>query len=427
MQRLALSVAIALALAVGPPSAPTAASEASERIASRAGELQAELVALRRDLHRHPEPAGEEERTAAVVAQALVDRGLEVEREVGGHGVVAVLEGGRPGPVVAYRADMDAVRADEAGNRPDRSTVPGVAHLCGHDLHVAVGVGVASVLAALREELAGTVVFLFQPAEETLIGAEDMIRDGALRDPEPEAIFALHASPLPVGTFGCAPGHGLPGLQPFSITYRNVESPEDTSRAVEEIVRAVATVEPPVDAADFARYLAALETPGGGFLASFVHAGARSVEPEPGDQGRVRGFVRASGADATRGALMTIRQRLFGLPEGTRWEMVIDEPFPAMVNDPELTDEACATIRELLGDDAVRPIHASHPFNGEDFALYQERMPGAMLWLGVANPARGANGIPHAPDFDADEDAIGIATTAMASVLWEYLERRAPR
>ncbi len=173
-----------------------------ERIAAHVKANEAGWIDLRRDLHRHPELSGQEERTAGIVAARLKALGLRVRAGVGGHGVVGVLSGGRPGPLVAYRADMDAVRS----TLPDpatamASTVPGVRHICGHDVHVAVGLGLASALASVRHDLPGRVMFIFQPAEERATGARAMLEAGLFANDKPVAIFGVHASPLEAGTF----------------------------------------------------------------------------------------------------------------------------------------------------------------------------------------------------------------------------------
>jgi amidohydrolase len=150
-------------------------------------------VALRRAIHQHPELADLERRTADRIVTAMAPMGLEIRTAVGGHGVAAVLRGGAPGPALAYRAELDAVPTDETTDLPFRSVEAGAAHVCGHDLHAAIAVGVAGVLAARAGTMPGFVTFLFQPAEETLRGAAAMIAAGVVDDPIPEAIFALHS------------------------------------------------------------------------------------------------------------------------------------------------------------------------------------------------------------------------------------------
>ena len=187
-----LAVAL-LSLGQGP------APDIHARIDAHVKTITAGLVDIRRDLHRHPELSGEEVRTAGIVAARLKALGLEVQTGVGGHGVVGILRGGRPGPLVAYRADMDAVRSNEPDPVEFRSVVPGIRHICGHDLHVTIGLGLASALASVRRDLPGRVMFVFQPAEERAAGARAMLDAGLFAKELPVAIFGLHSAPIEVG------------------------------------------------------------------------------------------------------------------------------------------------------------------------------------------------------------------------------------
>jgi metal-dependent amidase/aminoacylase/carboxypeptidase family protein len=164
------------------------------------------FVALRRDFHQHPELSGAEVRTARIVAERLRALGLDVRTGVGGHGVVGILTGGRPGPLVAYRADMDAVRSAAPDLVSYPSTVPGVRHICGHDLHVTIGLALASALAHLRADVPGRVMFIFQPAEERATGAQAMLADGLFAREKPAAIYGLHTAPHQVGRLSLKPG-----------------------------------------------------------------------------------------------------------------------------------------------------------------------------------------------------------------------------
>src|SRR5213076_922590 len=191
-----------------------AQSRLDAEVDRRAAQVQGKVVAWRRDIHAHPELSNRETRTADLVAQHLRSLGLEVRTGVAHTGVIGVLRGGKPGPVVALRADMDALPVTEEVDVPFASKVRatyngqevGVMHACGHDTHVAMLMGAAEVLAGMRERLSGTVVFLFQPAEESLGGAAGMIRDGALDNPKPAAVFGLHVFPYTVGSVVYRPG-----------------------------------------------------------------------------------------------------------------------------------------------------------------------------------------------------------------------------
>jgi metal-dependent amidase/aminoacylase/carboxypeptidase family protein len=167
---------------------------------------QSTWTEVRRDLHRHPEVSGQEERTAKVVADHLRQLGLIVRTGVGGHGVVGILTGGRPGPLVAYRADMDAVRSAAPDPVEFRSVVPGVRHICGHDVHVTIGLALASALSHVRADLPGRVMFVFQPAEERATGARAMLDAGLFAPEKPAAIFGLHAAPFDAGRLSSKPG-----------------------------------------------------------------------------------------------------------------------------------------------------------------------------------------------------------------------------
>lgn len=221
----------------GPPQAADSLPPLFARVDVAITRLEPDVIALRRDFHRHPELSGNEARTAARVAEALLAAGYSVRTGVGGHGVVGRLTGGKPGPLVALRADMDAFPS----NVPDpvaeiASVTPGVRHICGHDVHTAVGVGVAQALASVRADLAGSVLVLFQPAEERATGARAMLAAGALADGLPAAIFAFHTAPLEVGQIGTKPGPmlgargtpeaiaaGLPGTAPGVTNHEDLE------------------------------------------------------------------------------------------------------------------------------------------------------------------------------------------------------------
>ncbi len=216
-------LALILALACGASVTANAAVPTPEAIAAQARALAPRLVEIRRDLHMHPELSNREVRTGRLIAERLRKLGLEVREHVAGNGVVATLRGGRPGPTIAVRADIDALPIDEAGNAPYRSQNPGVKHACGHDVHTAVALGVAELLSTMKARLPGQVRFLFQPAEEGAPtgergGAALMIEQGAL-DPPPAAILGLHVWPLlEVGQLGVRAGSTMASADKLSIT-----------------------------------------------------------------------------------------------------------------------------------------------------------------------------------------------------------------
>ncbi|MFC4586769.1 M20 metallopeptidase family protein [Sphaerisporangium corydalis] len=382
----------------------TPKQDAVDAVASR---LDRGLIELRRDLHRHPELPGQEQRTAEVVARRLRAAGLDVTTGVGGHGVVGVLTGARRGRTVAYRADMDAVPPSDqvgGGSQP--------AHLCGHDVHTTVGVGVAEVLARLRDRLSGTVMFVFQPAEETLAGAAAMLDDGVFARTRPAEIHALHCGPFPVGQFLVTPGYGHPGEDRGVITLTGSDAMPRAQRLAAEI-SALGTVSLPVTPQDLERLVADVQIPDGPF-SRFVFMQAQASDTE----GRVE--VRVSYRCWPEDRYVQIRAAIRRLARSLGGASVAfpSDPFPAMVC-PEREGRAIKRyLRQTVGRDRVGTLYAAVPFSGEDFGLFLDRIPGTYTFLGVRAPGAAVEtGYPHFPTFAPDERAIGHGVRAMAGWL----------
>ncbi|MFB7338161.1 M20 family metallopeptidase [Streptomyces adustus] len=364
------------------------------------------LIELRRDIHRHPEAPGQERRTAAVVARELRAAGLTVATEVGGHGVVGVLRGSRPGRTVAYRADMDAVPPTDIVG-----TGPAPAHVCGHDVHTAIGIGVARVLARLRPRLSGTAVFLFQPAEESLSGARALIDAGVLERLGIEEIHALHCGPFPVGRFASTAGYGMPGQDKGEVALTGPDAVDAARRLAAEL-GALATVALPQTPADLERIIADAQTPDGP-LARFVALRATAQEAKVSVSYRCWPQERyVEVRDAVRRAAMPYAGAEVRFPT---------EPFPALVCPEHDAHLLTRRLRRALGPHTVTELHAAFPpFSGEDFALYLNRVPGTYTFLGVRTPgAPVTTSYPHFPDFLPDERAIGIGVRAMAGWIAE--------
>jgi amidohydrolase len=398
-------LAATFALATG-STAFAQSQELVDKADRRLGSLRQELIDVRRDLHRHPEASGQEERTAGVVAARLRALGLDVRTDVGGHGVVGVLKGGAPGAVVAFRADMDAVHSNAPDPVSFASETPGVRHICGHDIHTTVGLALAEALAAIRDDLPGTVKFIFQPAEENIQGAHAMIEDGALENPAPEVIFAFHTAPLQVGQIGSVEGPALPGLDRVTVTISGDGDLETATRA----------------------YLRALNSVNTGQAVApkdFVGAmmGPPHPRPEQGDW-VLSGMIRAGSPEARARAELKMKEALAAISlEGVTYEFSYEaQALPDMVNDPDLVRSTLATIRAVVGVGLLE-VNEITPYFSEDFAFYQQTVPGAMYWLGVSNAALGTVGMPHSPDYVADEESIFVGAKTMTAVIIDYMEK----
>lgn len=391
--------------------------------------LDEELIELRREIHRRPELAGEERQTAGLVAEQLRAAGLEVTTGVGGHGVLAVLDGSADGPTVAYRADMDAVdaqtnvlpfpRSDRVFDEGFASRVPGVAHLCGHDMHTAIGIGVARTLAQSPEPVRGRLVFVFQPAEEPLQGARAMLDTGLVQRLAPREFYALHCTPFPTGTIAVSPGYGLPGLDHFRIVLPGGD--EAAAAAIAAEVAKLGTVGFPRSVAEYhAAFQAVLDPEAAASMREFVCVAQwteHTAEGQPIPNVLLRIWP------PQRHPELRAQVEQLAAAAGGHVEFAGD-PFPAMVNSAELTTAAGRYLGAELGPQSVLWARASWPFNCEDFALFLNQAPGAQFCLGVADAEAGMNGAPHTPDFAADERAIGHGVRAMTGLLIDRLAAR---
>ena len=386
-----------------------------------------DLIQLRREIHRHPELAGEERETAGLVAEQLRAAGLEVTTGVGGHGVLAVLDGSADGPTVVYRADMDAVdvrynalsfpRSTRVFDGGFASRVPDVAHLCGHDLHTAIGVGVARTLAQDSALARGRLAFVFQPAEEPLQGARAMLKTGLVQKLAPRESYALHCAPFPAGTITVSPGYGLPGVDNIRIVLPGGD--DAAVAAIASEVNKINTVEVPQSVADYhARFHAVLDPEIAASLQESVSV-AQWTNHTPDGQ-PVTNIVLKVWPQERFPELRTRVERL-AAQAGGHVEYPYSDPFPAMVNSVELSTAAGRYLSSALGQESVLWGHASWPHNCEDFALFLNEAPGAMFSLGVADADTGMNGAPHTLDFAADERAIGHGVRAMAGLLTHRL------
>ena len=382
-----------------------------------ADRIRESLVELRRAIHRHPEGGFAEFQTAALVEKTLASCGIPARR-VAKTGVVGVLDGTGPGRVVALRADMDALELDEGTGATYASGVPGLMHACGHDAHTAILLGAARLLSGRRASLPGSVVFLFQPAEETTGGALPMIEEGVLEDPRVDAVFGLHVGiDLPCGEVSVSEGtvHAASDMFDVTVTGRGCHGahPHEGVDAVAIAGQVLCSLQSVVS-----RSVDPLE-PSVVTVGTIRGGSARNVLAETVEMG---GIIRTLSPGVRKG----VRERVRAIVEGTaaslggRAEIRITEGYPCLVNDPGMARLVKATATGLLGAGKVRP--ATRPSMGvEDFAYFSGERPGAFFYLGAGNPAKGIIHAAHSPRFDIDEDALPVGAAMMAGVALNFL------
>lgn len=396
-------------------------------------------VEMRRHIHANPELSNREFETAKLVAAHLEGLGFEVRTGVAHTGVIGVLEGGRPGPVVAVRADMDALPVKEATGFPFASQATGiyqgqevpVTHACGHDIHTAVGLGAATVLAGMREHLPGTVKFIFQPAEEGFPvgeegGAKMMVKEKALDDPRPEAIFALHAFPPDglndgsdgffVGQVGVSDGPTYASSDHFIINIHGRQSHGAWPHL---------SVDPVVMAAQAVLALQTIRSRNldprepGVLTVGIVRGGSRyNIVP---DTIMLEGTVRAYDVAVQDLFERRMHEILKGITEagGGSYDMEYMRNNPATINDAELSVWAIDSMRRNLGADAV---HIAQPVMGaEDFSYFAREIPAFYFRLAVVQPGVETGGL-HTPNLMADDGAVEVGVRAMAGLVLDYLQ-----
>lgn len=385
-------------------------------IDAEAARLTSDLVRIRRTLHANPELAFEEHETAALVASHLDALGLSVQRGIGRTGVVAVLEGARPGPTVGLRADMDALPIQEATGLPYASTRAGRMHACGHDLHTAIGLGVASVLCGLRDRIAGRVKFIFQPAEEVLRGAAAMIADGVLDAPRVDTIVSFHNWPvLPAGRVGYTRGLVMASSDGFEITLKGVSGhaahPHTTVDVIAGAAYLVAQLQTIVS-----REVAPIR-PAVVSIGQLTAGTAPNILPETAT---LAGTVRTLDGDTRTAIERAIARHLDGLRAGMRVDSILDyrRGVPVLRNDDAVLDRALASVRAAIGaDNVVELVGAS--MGTEDFSCFTERVPG--VYLRIGSQADATTAMLHNAGFAPDERAIAVGVRAMSRVVLDLV------
>ena len=403
-------------------------------IAAAADKVEPRVVSWRRDFHQNPELGNREVRTAGIVAQHLRALGFDSIREQVAHtGVVGVLKGGQPGPVVALRADMDALPVTEEVDVPFKSKVRaqwngmdcGVMHACGHDAHTAILMGVAEVLAGMRERIPGTVVFLFQPAEETPPvgeegGARMMVEQGCLQDPDVEAVFGLHITSIyPTGKIGYRSGAMMASADRFRIFLKGVQTHGampwrgiDPIVVGSQVVLGLQTI--------VSRRMDITKEPSVVTVGVF-HGGVRQniIPDDVKLEGTIRTFDEQQRVEVQE-HVKHITQ-MIAEAGGAKAKVFIDKGYDVTINHPGLTAWSVPVLDRIAGEGNVGVVDKI--CGSEDFSCYQQKVPGFFYFVGCTPPDKdAATAAPnHSPRFYVDEDCLEVGVKTLSGLALDWL------
>ncbi|MCB0397295.1 MAG: amidohydrolase [Flavobacteriales bacterium] len=408
-----------------------------DKIRELADKVESKVIAWRRDFHEHPELSNRETRTAEIIAAHLKKLGMEVKTGVAVTGVVGLLKGDKPGPVVALRADMDALPVTERVKLPFASKVKtmyegaevGVMHACGHDTHIAILMGVAEVLTAMKSELKGSVKFIFQPAEEGAPkgeegGAKLMVSEGVMENPHVDAVFGLHiSSDQTVNTITYRPGGTMAGVNDFQIIVKGKQShgayPWNATDPVVASAQIINNLQ-----AIVSRNLDVTQNAGVVTVGS-IHGGVRSnIIPE---QVEMLGTIRSLSPQDEKLLITRVREVAEKTAESAGAVAEVKIPYsvryPVTYNDPTLTAKMIPTLDRLAGKENVRLVNAQT--GAEDFSFYQEKAPGVYFFLGGKAQNLTSDEAPdhHTPDFFIDESGMKLGVIILSGLTLDYMQQ----
>jgi len=411
----------------------TTPSSIHQSVQSHTDEIFDSLVKIRRDFHMNPEVSGKEKRTSEEIAEYLLALGLEVKTNIGGYGVVGVLNTGRAGKRIAWRADIDAMSSDIPDVVDFSSKNEGVRHICGHDVHTTIGMGIANVLANQKEKLDGTIYFIFQPEEELNKGAKAMIADGLFDLIQPDEIYGLHISPYPVGTIATKSANVFTHITVVEIAYKASNNQESLINFTKDLMTSAQTYGPNAKFWDnnniFSPELG-VTNPNTIYkdytaLMDKLYFDVKKSK----DTLKLRVLLNASTKERLDTFLPTIKNKIETSKYSKEFLSVkfnFQKGLPVMetpMNDEELTNETVKSISGIYGKQSVIPLYGIAPLQfSDDFAYFQKSVPGVYFFLGGSNNEKGIIAMPHTPNFEVDEESIRTGVNYFSSMIIERLK-----
>lgn len=380
--------------------------------------IKKDLITIRRDFHMHPELGMEEHRTSKIIGDMLEDLGIKVQRNVANTGVVGLLEGRTNGKTIALRADMDALPIQDVKNVEYASTISGKMHACGHDAHTTMLLGTAMILSKMRDKLIGNVLFIFQPAEETVGGADPMIKEGVLKNPKVDAIFGIHMAPdIDTGKIGVRYGVSNASANTFEIEIKGKAThgatPHlgvDAITVSAQVINALQTViSRQIDPIDNA--VLTVGTIKGGTQSNIIS-----------DSVYMTGTLRTFAPGLREIITSKMKKLLEGITEsmGANFILIINQGYPILSNHGEMVELVENAAKEIIGNENIITIQKPR-LGAEDFAYFVQEVSGAFWRLGCKDPKSNIELSDHSSNFDIDEDSLTIGVAMHIKIVLNFL------
>ncbi|MDV2449083.1 amidohydrolase [Elizabethkingia anophelis] len=413
-----------LACSVGAQQSSEATS-VHQSIQSETDKVFNKLVEIRRDLHENPELAGHEVRTQKVLEKYLINLGLEVQKDLYGHSLIGILKGGKKGKKIAWRADMDALPGNNADKVSFKSKNKDIWHGCGHDVHMAIGLGIAEVLSKYKKQLKGTVYFIFQPEEETFVGAKKMIDNGLFSKISPDEIYGLHVTALPVGQIMTKPEEVFAYQKRVKIELKNTLSDKEVKELSKKISASLSRNEnnsKPWEIQYITDPKIGLMNPNTIFK-NYRIIDENFLSGSDDKSFSMKAYIYETNADKLKEIIPQIKQVLEtnGYKDQLLSVSYIQEN-PTVFNDKNLTNLATETLEKIYGKMVMVKDYGQVPYFNDDFAFFQQKKQGVYFLLGGSNFKKGIIAMNHTPDFEVDEESIRNGVKSFSSLIYERLK-----
>lgn len=384
------------------------------------------LVQIRRDFHMYPEVGGQEKRTSTKIAKYLTELGLEVKTGIGGYGVIGILKGAKPGKKIAWRADIDAMPSTAPDVVDFTSKREGVRHICGHDVHAAVALGIANVLVQEKEHLKGTVYFVFQPSEENIKGALAMIDDGLFDIIEPEEMYAMHITPFPVGSIATKPEEMFSDYKRIDMFFDKKVNAEDLLKFGKQTLLSLENVNPESKFWNMQN----MGDPEVGLTSTksiyknFTTVDKKNFSIEEIENGfKVSGFLSFSDKMQRDAAVPAVNTKISASKYADNFKKAeLNNVFPTLDNDKRLVNETLEQLTGIYGEETVlRMYGVVADGRSDDFAFFQPKVPSVYFFMGGSNYQKGIIAQTHSPNFAVDESCIKTGVNMFSSLIVERL------